>query len=569
MAKAPLEKIPTPEYLQDLNAKEHYIRELEQKRTERSPHVVDWRDITDSIMPTRGRYMVKDREKSKRANRSVINSKANMAQRTCTAGLKAGIASPARPWFKLGLDDVSLMKFAPVKVWLEQVEQVLYSLFAGSNFYNSLTTEFGDLANFGNGAMIIDEDVEDGIRATTFSPGEYFFGLSNRNAVNQLYREYSVTTLQLIQQFGIKSISQQVRNAYDTGNYNNKFTLVHALEPNMWMDKSQRGWRRMPFSSVYFEMGGDDKTFLERKGYEEWPASTPRWDVDSGDVYGSGPGLVALGDARAIQLLERRKAQAVDKIVSPEMQAPIHLKTGGVNRLPGSTTFVDSNGSNRPIQPIYEMPSSGIREVREEIKEHEQRIDEAYFVNLFLMISNSDRRERITAREIDERHEEKLFALGPMLERNQDENLNVALGRAYRIAMRQGRIPEPPKELNNKALRPNYISILAYAQKASVINSIERGLGFIGQLAASKPFLLDKINAERTTEVYMDSIGFPAGAMSTDEEYNTAKAAYTQQAEQQAQVSQTKDLVGSAELLSKTDTARPSALTDLLAVAGA
>lgn len=569
---APLRKLPdalpTPEFLRDGNARDHHERQLAQLKIDRSPHEPDWRDITQNIKPTRGRYLLKSNELSKRPN--IINGRVTQASRTCSAGLKAGIASPVRPWFKLGLDDRELMKYGPVKTWLYETTKALYSIFNGSNFYNALSTVFADEADFGNACYVIDEDYEDVIRATAFAPGEYYFGTSRRNQVNVVARNYTVTVMQLIEQFGIDVISKNARNAYDSGNYGAKIELVHTIEPNLWLEHDVRGWRNMPFHASYYERNGDDKQYLERKGYNEWPAPSPRWDLMAGDIYGSGPGLVALGDAKSIQVLERRKAQGIDKMITPSMQAPIHLRTTGINHMPGGATYYDpaSAQGGQAIRPAYEVSAYGVQQVREEIRENTDRINSAYFVDLFMMISQSDRRE-ITAREIDERHEEKLFALGPMLERNHDENLSLAINRTYSVAVRSGKIPMMPREMVGRPVRIEYISMLAAAQKAATVNSIERGLGFIGQISASKPVIIEKINMERTVDEYFEAIGAPQSILSTEEEYKKAREAIEQQMAQQTQAAQGAQMVDSAKLLSETDTSRQNALTDLLRISGA
>ena len=79
-----------------------------------------------------------------------------------------------------------------------------------------------------------------------------------------------------------------------------------------------------------------------------------------------------------------------------------------------------------------------------DIAEAQGRIKEAFYANLFLMLAESDRRE-ITAREIDERREEKMLMLGPVLERLHDELLQPLVARVFRIMARNGLIPRPPK----------------------------------------------------------------------------------------------------------------------------
>jgi hypothetical protein len=55
------------------------------------------------------------------------------------------------------------------------------------------------------------------------------------------------------------------------------------------------------------------------------------------------------------------------------------------------------------------------------------------------------RRAAATAREIDERHEEKLLALGPVLERTNDELLDPIVDRAFALMEAAGLIPPPPR----------------------------------------------------------------------------------------------------------------------------
>jgi hypothetical protein len=104
-----------------------------------------------------------------------------------------------------------------------------------------------------------------------------------------------------------------------------------------------------------------------------------------------------------------------------------------------------------------------------DIAEVQGRIKEAFYANLFLMMAESDRRE-ITAREIDERREEKMLMLGPVLERLHDELLQPLVARVFRIMARNGLIPPPPpslaKSLDGNGLRVEFISILTQARKS-------------------------------------------------------------------------------------------------------
>ena len=68
------------------------------------------------------------------------------------------------------------------------------------------------------------------------------------------------------------------------------------------------------------------------------------------------------------------------------------------------------------LESIYGNYKPDLNAIKAEIETVEFRIKRAFYEDLFLMLANSDRRQ-ITAREVAEKHEEKLLMLGPVLEK--------------------------------------------------------------------------------------------------------------------------------------------------------
>src|SRR5699024_1389045 len=223
------------------------------------------------------------------------------------------------------------------------------------------------------------------------------------------------------------------------------------------------------------------------------------------------------------------------------------------------------------LRPIYEV-NPRVQELMLDIEAHEQRIHRAYFADLFLMMAMSDRRQ-ITAREINERHEEKLLMLGPVLERLNDELLDPLIDLAFRLMLAQdidgNLVPPPPQELEGRELRVEYISVLAQAQRLGAIRGIERFSGYVGNLAGVDPTALDKVNIDKASDVYADITGVDPELVRSDEEaaaIREQRAQAQQQAEQMAALQQGAQ---GAKLLSEADTSGDNALTRLLASAGA
>ncbi len=160
----------------------------------------------------------------------------------------------------------------------------------------------------------------------------------------------------------------------------------------------------------------------------------------------------------------------------------------------------------------------------------------AFYEDLFLMLAQTDRRQ-ITAREVAEKHEEKLLMLGPVLERLHTELLDPLIDRTFNILQQNGVLPVPPAELQNRELNIEYVSVLAQAQRLVATGAVERLVGFAGQIAQLWPEARHKVDATQAIDEYAESLGVdPSMVRSDDEVMQRAQAEQQAQAQQQAMV---------------------------------
>lgn len=531
--------------------KKPFQRRLSQLKLERSSFEGHWQELSDYLAPRRGRFLVTDRNKDRRST-LILNPAGRLASRTLANGMMGGVTSPARPWFKLSTPDPDLAEVGAVKVWLDDVTRMMRQVFARSNFYNAIHTVYGELGTFGTASLLIDEDYDDVIRCYPFSIGEYYLANSHRLDVNTLYRECSYTVSQLVEMFGLDAVSTRVKDAWSRGSYDAWIECAHAIEPNPSHIEGRAGADGKPFRSVYYEVGGDTDKLLHKAGYYEWPAPSPRWDLLAGDVYGNSPGMDALPDVKALQIMEKRKAQGIDKMVNPPLQAPNNMKSFGISMLPGGVNYYDAASASAGLRPVYEVQPR-LAELLGSMQEHEQRIDRAFFADLFLMMAQSDRRE-ITAREVDERHEEKLLQLGPVLERLHDELLNPVIDRVFAIMDRNGLLPPAPPDLKDVDLKVEYVGLLAQAQQAVAVGSIERFASFVGNLAAVNPAALDKFDMDQAVDEYGQAVGVAASLVIPDDQVMKIRGDRVQQQQMQQQMGMAQQAAEGAKTLSEVDT---------------
>lgn len=553
---------------------------------ERASFLSHWREISDFMLPRRSRFYTSDVNRGDRRNQKIIDSTATLALRTLRSGMMSGVTSPARRWFRLTTNDSRMAEQKDVAEWLYQVTEIMSASFLRSNLYNSLPVLYGDMGGFGTGCMLVEEDYDDVIRTYPFPIGSYMIANDAKLKVNVFFRDFRLTVRQLVAKFGQvteggepnwDNFSTTVKNLWDRKNYETWIDVCHVIQPNKDFDPNKHESKYKKFESLYYERGyqgagttqnymnSEGEKFLRHSGYDLFPIVAPRWEVSGEDVYGTDcPGMTALGDVKQLQTEQKRKAQAIEKMVNPPMTGPTSLKNARASILPGDITFTDEREGQKGFRPAHEVDPK-IRELMEDIQDVRQNIRRAFFEDLFLMLAQSDRRE-ITAREIDERHEEKLLALGPVLEQLNQDALDRIINLSFAFHIRQGRLPEPPEALQGLELKIEYISTMAQAQKLVGIGGLERFAQFAGQLVSlsGDPQIADKVDFDQLIDEHGISVGVPPTVIRSDEEVAMMREQRAKQA-QQAQAIEAADKGSKAvKNLSQAPTDGENALTALM-----
>lgn len=512
-----------------------------------------WSELADYILPRRFRSLISpsDWNRGQALNRAILDSTGTLAARTLSAGMMSGITSPTRPWFHLSLEGFDNEDVNDVTVWLSEVEKRMNRVFQESNFYNSASTMWGDLGVFGTAPVLIYEDFQDVIRCYNLVAGEYYLANSDRYAVDVIAREFTLTTRAIVQWFGIENCSSQIKTA--AGNpiqHNQEFQINHIIEPNNSNALGIRVPAHFPYREVYWEESTAAEGVLAQRGLHEFPAMVPRWDLTSNDPYGRSPGMDALPDIKQLQQETKRKAQAIDKMVTPPVVADVQLKNQPTSLLPGGVTYV-AGINNVGVKPIYQVVPP-VAELKDDIREIQQRIKTIFYNDLFLMISQLDTVR--TATEIDRRSAEQLVMLGPVLERSNNEALSPAIERTFNIMNRAGLIPPAPAQVQGQHVKVEFKSMLADAQAAVGTIAIERTLGLAGNLVAVQQDIMDNINTDETIQEYARKLRLDPKLIRDDKQIAQIRADRAK-AQQEAQAAQAAPEIAKAgKTLSETQT---------------
>jgi len=569
----------TPPMLYDFSKpseqREAFISRNQALRSERSTWHTHYADLARHLLPRSHRSFTSDRNRTSRAKYNAIyDNTGTRGVRTLGSGMQAGASNPGRPWFKLSTQDPDLADFYPVRAWLDDVVERMQRVFARSNTYRTLHQMYEELAVFGTSVSIMLPDPVNVIHHYPVVCGEYCLQKNYRGEIVALYREFQKTIGETVKEFGLENCSTSVRDSWINRNFEETVDILHVIEPreDQARDPSNPSPKNMPFKSAYIELNSQENDkILRESGFPRFPVLAPRWQVVGQDVYGISPGMEALGDVRQLQQEQLRKGQAIDYMVRPPLQVPSVLKDRESDLFPGGLSYYDP-GTLLPFDQV--TPAGGVRPAFEtrleldhllaDIVDVRQRIDRAFYADLFLMLALAGPQTRMTATEVAERHEEKLLALGPVLERLHNELLQPMIENTFEIMLEQGLFPPPPPELQGVDITVEFVSILAQAQRAVGSNSIDRFMGNAVQLAQVRPDVLDKINFDQWVDTYSNMVGVPTEMVVDDDTVAALRKARAKAEAAQAQIQMGREQAASARDLSQADTSGQNALTDAL-----
>ena len=490
------------------------------------PYIGEFEDTQDSTNPAR------------RRDEKMLQGVAWQAAQVFSAGIMSGLTPPSRQWFKFGFSDPELNKDVGATKVLDQRQEIMQAVLAGSNFYNSVHSCYLELP-FGQAPLAIFPDSKTGVRFQPLTIGTYALEVGGDGTVQRLLRKYRLTLEQIVESFGQDALPWRYKAQFDNNRFDNKkYTVYWLVEPNRDREPGKIGRLNMPYRSMYWMKGSNENEWLYVGGFEEFPVPVARYIVTGMDAYGKGPGWFAEGDVNALQVMKKDQLLGIEMGVKPPVTVTHDVMNyGGVNMYPGGMTKMSD--ANSAVRPLFQV-GLDIDHVSAEITLTKDDIKRAYAADLFLMLDNIDNGQ-MTAREIVERQQEKLQQLGPVVQRLQDEFLNNILERVYNILDRSGIFPPIPDDvletLSGKEMKIEYISPLAQAQKMSGLVNIEQAVSFTLQIAQAWPDAVKVIDPLATVEKYMELLGAPAAMRRSEEEVQQMIQA-EQEAMQQAQQEQ-------------------------------
>jgi hypothetical protein len=504
-----------------------------------------WARLAEVILPRRYHWLIVPNTMTRglAINEAIKDPTGAQAVRVCTAGMRSGLMSSSRPWFKIkpGIREAKIGRAGPL--WFDEVEHRIYTVMAGSNFYQSATQMFEDEIVFGTGPVLTYEDRTDIIRCYNPCAGEYFLGSGSDFRTNSFYRTFVLTVQQCVMMFGLANVGPELQGLWEMkgASLEQEVIVAHAIEPNFSLQMPGMPPElgvvpgNFAYREYYWLWGRATPGPLSRRGFRQKPFTASKWAQTSNDPYGRSAGMDALPDILQLQVMTVRQAEAIEKMVRPPMTAPVSMKNQPSSSLPGRVTYVPDN-TNAAFKPAFEVKLD-IAAMSALIEKIEARVSKWFFNDLFQMMDNLEGVQPRNEMEIAERRGEKLQVLGPVVEQNTGE-MAEQIRRIYGIMNRRGLIPPKPQSLLGVPLDIEFDTMITVAQRAAETAVMERVITVVTKLeeTAQDPINrpMDNIDQDTFVREYADRTAFPNKIL-TGMDAMKQKRAQRQQAMAQAQ----------------------------------
>jgi hypothetical protein len=459
------------------------------------------------------------------------------------AGLSGYMTNASQLWFELRARDEALMDNGNVRQFFSKSADVLYSLFANSNFYQQIHETYIDLGVLGTGALYEEEDTKDVFRFYCRKPKEIYIVEDDREDITMVYRCFPLTAYQAYKLFNKENCGKAVLDAVEQDkDYNKQFDFIHYICIRHVRQAGKKDNRNKPVASYWVSEA--DKKIVKESGYDEFPMFCPRFYKNSGEAYGYSPMYTCYPDVLTLNRAVETYIEAAEFAIKPAWIAESDGVIGTLDLRKDAINYQRAPlAQGAQVQQL--TPKGNVQVGIDFIQRAEEKVKRAFFVDLFLTLAN---KQGMTATEVTERVQEKMLILGPVLGRLQSELLNPVIYRSFNIALRAGKLPPVPKELEGQEWDVVHVSPLAKAQRALHAKDMQTFMMIVGQMGQMWPQVLDKIDADNVIDKMAKAYSVDPDIINDDEEVDAIRK---QRAEQMAAQQKQLAIAGAAETADK------------------
>lgn len=484
-----------------------------------------WDKIGRYIQPRKDYIYTKfDAVKGEERHWRIYDSSAIHASELLASALHSMLTNPTLNWFQMSSGDPEIDSAPGVRDWLQKLTDRMHQLMNNSNFHTAIHEVYMDLTSFATGPMRIDEDADFVFRFKSMPVFTITAAENHLGEIDTVFTEDAMTVRQIIQKWGEEVISSNQATVKLLKDLDKEVKVIHAVYPREDFMEGNPMPKRLPIAS--FHVLKDEKVLLHEGGFNEMPYVVPRWSKCSGEVYGRGPAHKALPDVMMLNAVMKDYIRASQKRTDPPTFMEDDSIIGPVRFTPGGLNFIRP-GANPPFQLNYQGDLNSALAMSQELR---NRLKEHFYITQLQLREGP----QMTATEVNQRTEENLRILSPVLGRLHFELLQPTAARCFGIMSRRNLLPAGmPEELRARTPEVIYTSQIAKAQKVTEAINLTRSIEIMIPVGQIDPTSLDVLNTDNIIRHVGSLYGIPEKLFRKNSEVKGIRQQRLQQQEQQ------------------------------------
>lgn len=520
--------------------------------TERSNARTQWEILSEFMLNNQSGIFIGETTPGGKKTQRVFDGTAAMASSDLASAFQSTLTNPSSKWSKISFKNEELNNDREAVVWLEDANNKIHDSFSESNFDTQLSKNYQAFTALSTMVLFQEEQERElagtfgGMRFEAWHLSQVAFTENSMGKVDTIFRKFNMTAKQALERF--KELTPDKINVASEEDPTKEFEFLHCIFPRDKEDVilNELGLapaENRPFASLFIYK--DEGEVVEESGYYEFPVYVNRWSTLPGEVYGRGPGHLALPDTRSLNKVKALSLNAVAKAVDPPLLVTARNILGSLNLAPRSVNVV------RDINGIREMvPQARFDVTQFQVDSLQKSIKEAFFLDKLLLPPRTETGE-MTAFEVQQRLEQMQKVLGPILSRLNSEFLSPLITRSFRMLLRGGALLPLPDILKEQGISVDitFVNSLSRSQQAEDIANITAWVQELGALAQADPSVLDYIDSDGIAKHIAKVRSVPEVAIRPDDEVAEIREQRAQQQQQQLQMDQA---VQAADVASKT-----------------
>lgn len=500
---------------------EQLIKKYESLKSGRSQWESHWQECTDYVIP-RKNNVTRVGTAGEKKGVELYDSTAPHSAELLAGALHSMLTNPTTLWFELSTGDEELDNDDDVKGWLQKAARSIHTRLNNTNFQTEIHEVYIDLDTVGTSGLSIEEEKGDTLfRFNSRHISEFVVEENNKGQIDSVYRKFSWDARQIAQEFGKENLPDEVIEKLEKGSPD-KFDIIHGIYPrelSLLDEITKKTPKGYPYASQYVLL--KTKTTLSESGFHETPFIVSRWSKASGETYGRSPAMKALPDIKMVNKMQETSIKSAQMTMAPPVQMPDDGFLYPLKYTPFGVNYFRSGTQDR-IEPIntgarVDFGFQAIEEVRRSIR--------ADFYVDQLQLGQGP---QMTATEVNQRVEQMVRFLGPVLGRQQSELLQPMIARIVGIMLRAKALPPLPEKLDGKSWIVKYSSLVARAQRISEGENVMRVVSAVAPLAQMDPTIMDNVDTDEYVRYVADIYGTPAKLLRKKQERDKMRAARSQ-----------------------------------------